>query len=621
MKSFYAKIRTAILIAAAAMLCFILCSCSAAEVNLARDGSGTATVRIAKTYIDDGVTVSVTEKDVKDRIDGLIKAVEYSSGMENRLKLRSIKDAGEFYSVNLSFMRAQYICTYGGDAGYYSYKKSSEFVKEADSVATLTEYWYYGSYKPYLKSYENAKYNFANYRRPSANAALKPKRAGAELTEAEVAGLFSESGELAENARGRIFTFYIADMEWLESITFNFKGKVEVYAGTGTVTAGERSLTVTPVTEKADITGIDADGEVIHETRDVKCFVGYVYFTLEANKAAVGIFAVLGVALAGFVIYGIITGVFKRFFKGKFFRSLVRNYDLYLMVIPGVVLLFLFAYLPMGGVTLAFKNYRTTDGIWRSEWTSMFGLKNFYDLFAERNSFPLLIKNTFVLAFWKFIFGFLIAIALAVLFSYLKNGLFKKTVQTISYFPYFISWVVISTISYMFLATDGGILNKAITAFGGTAINWYASPKYWPFILTFTAMWRTAGYSTIIYLAAIVNINPSLYEAATIDGAGRFQQLLHITLPGLIPVLGIQIVFSLGNLVRDDFDQIYTMVRGSALLRDTTDTIGKIVYENIGTPSAYSSTAAMGLLQGLVGLILVVTSNAILKRHDIQGAY
>ena len=292
------------------------------------------------------------------------------------------------------------------------------------------------------------------------------------------------------------------------------------------------------------------------------------------------------------------------------------------MLVPAMAFLFVFAYLPMGGVVLAFKNYKIYDGIWGSEWASVFGLKNFINLFtAKNNQFGRIFANTFILALLKFIFGFLIAIVLSVLFSYLRDGLFKKSVQTISYFPYFLSWVVISTISYVILATDGGTINKILLFFGKEPINFYASPEYWRFILTFTAMWKTAGYSTIIYLAAIAGIDQSLYEAAKIDGAGRIAQLIHVTIPGLVPVLGIQIVFSLGNLVKDDFDQIYTMIRGSALLRDTTDTIGMIVYENISNAANYSGTAAMGLLQGLIALILIIISNAILKKYDIQGAY
>ena len=156
---------------------------------------------------------------------------------------------------------------------------------------------------------------------------------------------------------------------------------------------------------------------------------------------------------------------------------------------------------------------------------------------------------------------------------------------------------------------------------GVGAVNWYTSPQYWRGILTFTSLWKTVGYSTIVYLAAITAIDPCLYEAATIDGCGRRRQLLHITVPGMLPVIGIQVVFSLGNLVKDDFDQIYTMTRGSDALSSTTEVIGTIVYKSIGNASAYSSAAAMGILQGVVALILVLVSNRIIKKLGMDAAF
>ena len=264
----------------------------------------------------------------------------------------------------------------------------------------------------------------------------------------------------------------------------------------------------------------------------------------------------------------------------------------------------------------------------------MGGFKHFVDLVTKPSSdFGKLALNTVILAGLKFVFGFVCAIVLAVLFSYLRDGIFKKTVQTISYFPYFISWVVVYSIVYLLLATatgspsdpstfaDQGILNKLIIKLGGTPIEWYSSPQYWRAILTFTAIWKTVGYSTIVYLAAITSINPSLYEAVAIDGGGRLKQLWYVTIPGLFPVLGVQVIFSLGNLVRDDFDQIYTLTNGSAALSETTEVIGTIVYKSIGSPSAYSDAAAMGLMQGLVALALVLSSNKLLKKLGVDGVF
>ena len=604
------------------VFCIFLSSCSSLEMNIKRDGSGTANLKISKIYTDEeGNTKTYTREELDQIVDDIILCAEMVSGMEDRVKLKKVKEYEDYYFVTLKFMRIQYISQAGtgGDFGLYTYKNTTDFIQEYDSVSNLKDYWLYGAYKSLIKLKDNTKYTFKNAKLGSENAKITPTYFdGKVFTQKEIDDFFSENGVLSTDKKGKIFTFFIVDIKGLESVTFNFKGNIKVYASKNVEEVTKSSITVKSISEKATLTVVDQDPI----TKDVNCFVGFVYLDVYPNYVSIGILSSLGLIVIGLIVYGLIKGSIQRFFKSKKFRIIIKNYDLYIMLVPAMAFLFVFAYLPMGGVVLAFKNYKIYDGIWGSEWASVFGLKNFINLFSSKNNqFGRIFANTFILALLKFIFGFLIAIVLTVLFSYLKDGLFKKSVQTISYFPYFLSWVVISTISYVILATDGGTINKILLFLGKEPINFYASPEYWRFILTFTTMWKTAGYSTIIYLAAIAGIDQSLYEAAKIDGAGRIAQLIHVTIPGLVPVLGIQIVFSLGNLVKDDFDQIYTMIRGSALLRDTTDTIGMIVYENISNAANYSGTAAMGLLQGLIALLLIIISNTILKKHDIQGAY
>ena len=605
-----------------------LTSCSTVSMNINRDGSGEATILIAKQYQDEnGNTVNVTKDDVDNKLNDIVLAAEVCSGQEDRVKIKKVKELDDHYEATLSFMRIQYLSqgNVGGDLGIYSYKKSKDFIMELDSVSTIIDSWYIGAYKNYTKLNDGATnsmiYKFDNQKFGNEDAAIIPTLVAEnkKLSEEETINLFSDDGLLANDSRGQIFTFFLADFEGLESITFNFKGEIKVYGSKNVENVTKNSITIKPITQKASIIS-SSDQSIVK--KDVNCFVGYVYFTLQPNYVLIGFLSTLGGALAILIFIGIYKGTFKRAIHSKKMKLIVNNFDLYLMLLPAVVMLFIFSYIPMGGIIIAFKNYRVNDGILHSEWTSMFGFKNFYDLFTNPLSdFGKLMLNTFILAFWKFIFGFLIAITLAVLFNYLKNGLFKNVVQTVSYFPYFISWVVISTLSYVLLATDGGTINKILEVFGKEPINFYSSPQYWRLILTSSAMWKTAGYSTIVYLAAMAGIDRSLYEAAKIDGAGGFRQFLHVTLPGLLPAFGIQVVFSLGNLVRDDFDQIYTMIRGSAMLRDTTDTIGMIVYENIGNANNYSGVAAMSMIQSLIALILVVISNTILKKKTGEGAY
>lgn len=598
---------------------------STANYNFSRDGSGSFTLRIDKEYIDPDTseTKTRTVDDINATVNFVTSMSDKVSGMEDRVTLKNIKEEDDQYVVDLKFMRIQYLSLggNGGDLGVYNYINGTDFVQEDDSVSDIIDYWSLGSYKSVIKFQTNEKYNFANYAHGDNDSVILPtiKSTNEKLTYDETVEYFSDHGELAKNKRGKLFSFFIADIEGLESITYNFQGKIKSYAANNVESVTDSSITIRPTSQAVSIISPDMEAPLV---KNVNCFVGYVYFDLAPNWALIGVISFIAIGLITGIVVLIKKGVFTKIANSRTFTEIKKNYSLYLMLIPSMVLIFLFSYLPMGGVSLAFKNYNINDGIWNSEWASMGGFRHFYSLFTNTVSqFPRLLLNTFILAFWKFLFGFVLALALAVLFSYLRNKFFKKTVQSISYLPYFVSWVIISAIANSILAQDGGLINKFLELIGQQPINFYAEPKYWRFILTFTAMWKTTGYSTIIYLAAINSINASLYEAVQLDGGGRWRQFLHVTLPGLTPVLGVQIVFSLGNLVRDDFDQIVTMTRGSALLRDTTETIGTLTYSLIGKPSNYSDLAAMGLLQGLIALAIIIISNRILKAKGIDGAY
>ena len=602
----------------------LLCSCSTIDVDIGRKGSGTAIVTIAK---EEGVT----EDSIRQSFDEISNGVKVMSEDQERLKLKSIKQTDDAFIVTVSFRRINYV----KGLGEFSYMKSTDFVKELNNVEKVTIEYAKGIYKNTLKNYGGHDYKFDNATRPNKKVAFTPTDAstGESL---EPDKFLSADGELANNKKGMVFSFFIADMVGVESITFSFDGKIKAYGSVNAEIIDENTIKIFPVIQKGKHIYFEnaQSTEPISETKNLEVYAGFVYFELGANKLAIGLIIGVSAVLIALIVWGILSGAFKKIFTGKKFKSIVKNYDLYIMMIPAIALLILFCYLPMTGVIMAFKNFKVVDGIWGSEWTSMGGFKHFVDLITKPTSdFGKLALNTVILAGLKFIFGFVCAIVLAVLFSYLRDGIFKKTVQTISYFPYFISWVVVYSIVYLFLATatgtasdpatfaDQGILNKIIIKLGGTPIEWYNSPQYWRAILTFTAIWKTVGYSTIVYLAAITSINPSLYEAVSIDGGGRLKQLWYVTIPGLFPVLGVQVIFSLGNLVRDDFDQIYTLTGGSAALSETTEVIGTIVYKSIGSPSAYSDAAAMGLMQGLVALALVLSSNKLLKKLGVDGVF
>lgn len=294
------------------------------------------------------------------------------------------------------------------------------------------------------------------------------------------------------------------------------------------------------------------------------------------------------------------------------------NADLYLMMVPAIVLLLIFAYFPMYGLTIAFKDYKPYLGIFESSWI---GWRNFQNaVFTE--GFVDLLKNTLILGALRLLVSFPASIAFAILLNELTIKWFKKTVQTISYLPYFVSWIIIAGISQLFLARDYGFLNHFLELFGAEPVNWYADASKWRAILTVTNVWKNLGWGSIIYLAALSNISPELYEAATVDGAGRFRQIWSICLPGIMPVICITFVLNISNLIRDDFEQIYALVGDNSMLYKTTDVIGTWIYRTMNSSfESYGQTTAVGLVQGIISLILVLGANFLVKRLGQEGIW
>lgn len=301
-------------------------------------------------------------------------------------------------------------------------------------------------------------------------------------------------------------------------------------------------------------------------------------------------------------------------------RDVWRDRSLYLMLLPGFVILLIFSYIPMYGIILAFKDYSPVYGILGSPFMDSWW-ENFYVALTS-DGFWDLVRNTLILGILKMIFSFPAPIVLALMFNELKNGWFKKSVQTVSYLPYFISWVIINAIVYMFLATDYGFLNRFLESIGLDAIQWYAAPEYWRAILTITYIWRNIGWGTITFLAGIAAVSPDLYEAAEIDGAGRWKQILHITIPGIMPVVGITFVLSLSKIFQDDFEQIYALVGNNSELFETTEVIGSWSYRTFRASfKGWGYTQAVGLLQSVMSLILVLIGNHIVRKSGNISLY
>lgn len=304
-----------------------------------------------------------------------------------------------------------------------------------------------------------------------------------------------------------------------------------------------------------------------------------------------------------------------------FIKKVVRNRFMLLMILPGTIWFLVFAYLPMFGTVLAFKDFRISpDGffasVFNSEWV---GFKNFEYLFTTNDAY-IITRNTILYNLAFIILGLIIAVGFAIMLSELVNKRTAKVYQTGMFLPHFLSWVIISYFAFTFLSVDKGTLNQIITYFGGEPISWYSESKYWPFIIIFVGIWKGVGYNSVIYLAAITGIDKSYYEAAVIDGASKWKQARYITIPLLKPLMIILTILAIGGIFRSDFGLFYQLPKDSGALYPVTNVIDTFVYRGLINMGDIGMSTAAGLYQSIVGLVLILVANYIVRKIEKDHA-
>lgn len=296
----------------------------------------------------------------------------------------------------------------------------------------------------------------------------------------------------------------------------------------------------------------------------------------------------------------------------EFFKEMRRNKGLYLMCLPALIALIMFCYIPFAGTWMAFTDFNVVDGIFGSPFV---GLDNFKYFFAKSSMGWKVTYNTLFINFFGIILGLIVPISIAIFFNEIRSKVFKKLTQSFMFFPYFLSWVVVGAIIYGFFSTDVGVVNNMLRDLGMEPIKWYAEPKYWKGIIIFANMWKWSGYSSIVYMAAMASFDGSLFEAAEVDGANKFQRILSLTLPMLKPTAVVLTLMSIGRIFYGDFGMIYGIVGNNPVLSDAVTVIDTYVYQTMRT-LGFSYSTAIGLFQSLMGLILVTVANQVAKKYN-----
>lgn len=291
------------------------------------------------------------------------------------------------------------------------------------------------------------------------------------------------------------------------------------------------------------------------------------------------------------------------------------DWDLYLLLLPGLLFFLIFKYVPMWGIIIAFQDYSPFQGILGSEWV---GLKHFITLFTY-DKFWLIFRNTLLISFYNLIFFFPAPIVMALLLNEIRVQFFKRFVQTVVYMPHFLSWVVVAGMTYLLLGTQGGLVNELIKADGGESIAFLTTPELFRTLIVSQSVWKEAGWGTIIFLAALSGVDPQLYEAAIVDGASRLRQMWHVTLPAIRGTILILLILRLGHVLDVGFEHIFLMLNSTVYA--VGDVFETYVYREGLIGGKFSYTTAIGLFKSAVGLILVVIANWLTKRAGGEGVY
>ncbi|WP_391563828.1 ABC transporter permease [Paenibacillus cremeus] len=301
--------------------------------------------------------------------------------------------------------------------------------------------------------------------------------------------------------------------------------------------------------------------------------------------------------------------------RGSLFSYVLKNKWSYLMLLPGVLYFILFKYIPMWGVLIAFQNYQPFLGFLHSQWA---GVEHFREFFSD-SAFWQLFRNTAILAVYNIAFYFPLPILVALMLNEVRIAVFKRFVQTMIYIPHFVSWVVVIGMAYVFFTTEGGVINELIAKFGGQKVNFLVSADWFRTMIMSEVIWKDTGWGTIIFLAALAGVDPQLYEAARMDGAGRLRQIWHITLPAIRSTIVILLVLRLGHFLDNGFEQIFLSL--NSMTREVGEVFETYVYRMGVQQGRFSFSTAVGLFKSVIGLILVVGANYCAKKLGEEGVY
>ncbi len=618
------------------------------------------------------VISDAAEQEFRQAVQDYVDGFTVRSGESDMITLEDVTKTENGYSVEVSFRRLDKVKA----MGEFFLQKTSSFVPETSETGEMIRNWEAGMFAVTETIYYKSVAKSVDIDVTTVADGLRLYTAGGkEIAVDELDAYAAGAGDKSTAA-----AFCLLDVGCVESVTVSFPADIAYYAGGDMRLVNKNTVEMRPVFIEAEITS--TEGNMIPETKDIGTIFGYVIYEKGLSPAAIcGIVAacmILGGLLAAFFVYLVklgrnvapaaangavrsvpcgakngaagggaavaltsateisaasaaqaemrtVRGVkeqsvlargWKKFLKGDFCTGIRQHKLLYLLLLPAFLYVLIFCYLPMFGLVIAFQDYKILDGVFGSEFI---GMKTFRKIFyAQIRGSYRMFRNTIYISLIRIGTNFPLILVFTLLLNEVKNRRAKGVIQTISYIPNFISWIAVGGMAFNLLG-ENGTLNAIFVKTLGHSFDFYGEPDYWWWILAASSLWKGMGWGTLIYMSALGSISDELYDACTIDGGGRFRQAFTVTIPGVMNVMMLQLILDISSIMGDNYEQIIAMTRSLDILYPTTSVVGTLAYSSVLGGGGYSIATACGLIQGVIGLILVIFTNRIVKKTDNEG--
>lgn len=618
------------------------------------------------------VVSDAAEQEFRQAAQDYVDGFTVRSGESDMITLEDVTKTENGYNVEVSFRRLDKVKA----MGEFFLQKTSSFVPETSETGEMIRNWEAGMFAVTETIYYKSVAKSVDIDVTTVADGLRLYTAGGkEMAVDELDAYAAGAGDKSTAA-----AFCLLDVGCVESVTVSFPADIAYYAGGDMRLVNKNTVEMRPVFIEAEITS--TEGNMIPETKDIGTIFGYVIYEKGMSPAAIcGIVAacvILGGLLAAFFVYLVklgknvapavangavrsvpcgakngaagggaavaltsateisavsaaqaemrtVRGVkgqsvlargWKKFLKGDFCTGIRQHKLLYLLLLPAFLYVLIFCYLPMFGLVIAFQDYKILDGVFGSEFI---GMKSFRKIFyAQNRGTYRMFRNTIYISLIRIGTNFPLILVFTLLLNEVKNRRAKGVIQTISYIPNFISWIAVGGMAFNLLG-ENGTLNAIFVKTLGHRFDFYGEPDYWWWILAASSLWKGMGWGTLIYMSALGSISDELYDACTIDGGGRFRQALTVTIPGVMNVMMLQLILDISSIMGDNYEQIIAMTRSLDILNPTTSVVGTLAYGSVLGGGGFSTATACGLIQGVIGLILVIFTNRLVKKTDNEG--